>query len=128
MALSSKKVAMDTNMLLAIAQFKVDVFGAVKEKLGAVRFAVPEEVMEELEKIAMQGKNRELEVRIALGEIAKNDVERLDASGGNADKSLIELSKRGFFVATNDGVLRKKIKMLGGKNIYLRQKKLIELE
>jgi rRNA-processing protein FCF1 len=116
-------------MLLAIPQFRVDVFNGVREKLGGnALFFVPESVMGELRSI-WKGSGRDKRiVELVLKVMEKEGVREMKTVAGNADEALIELSKKGFFVASNDRELRKKIKMLGGKNIYLRQKKLIEIE
>lgn len=129
LALCNSKIAFDTNMLLAMIRFRVDVFNAIREKLGSgVLLAVPEKVPQELEKIAERDKKSAMEVKIALGLLEKNGVKKIETLAGNADDALLELSQKGFCIATNDRALRKRIKMLGGKNIYLRKKKLIEIE
>ena len=123
----SNRVVFDTNMLLAVLQFKVDVFGMVEERLGKTQFFVTESVLEELEKIAGQGPKKQKEVAL-VKEILENNAVQTVPGNGNADKDLAELALQGFLVATNDKKLRKRIKMLGGKNIYLKAKKLIEFE
>ncbi len=129
MGLSNSRVVFDTNMLLAVPQFKVDVFSRVREKLGRqTAFFVPKSVLEELQRIAEKGKKYERNVVVVMEAIEKNEVKEIGTVAGNADSALLELSKQGFYVASNDRVLRKKIKMLGGKNIYLRKKKLIKIE
>ncbi len=129
MASSNSKVVFDTNMLLAVVQFKIDVFELVREKFGnRVEFFVTESILKELEEISKKGKKKEKEIRLVKELAEKNKVKVVESSEQRADDALVKLAEQGFFVASNDKVLRKRIKMLSGKNIYLRSKKLIEIE
>jgi len=126
--LSNKKVVLDTNMLLAIPKLKVDVFAGITKKMHEAKFFVAGSVLAELEKIGNESRKRRGEVDIVMEEIGRNNTKELSAGRGNADDDLLELASRGFYVASNDRALRKKIKMLGGKNIYIRASKFIEIE
>ena len=68
------------------------------------------------------------DTRIALEEIRQHKVEKKQVEAGDADSALEEMAKQGFFVASNDAVLRKRIKDFGGKVIYLRQSRFLEIE
>ena len=128
MALSNSKVVFDTNMLLAITQFKTDVVGQVKELLGQnAKLFVTGNVMKELEVIASERIKQEKDIKIIKEILEKNGVNTVEVAG-NTDDGLLELAGRDFLVATNDKALRKRIKSIGRKIIYLRKKKLIELE
>ena len=129
MALSNSKVVVDTNMLLAITQFKVDVFSLIKEKLGGkTEFFATKGILEELNKISKEGEKQRREIELVKELMEKNKVELTAVDVKNTDDGLVELSKKGFYVASNDKALRKRIKSLGGQNIYLRRKKLVEIE
>ncbi len=128
MALSNSKIVFDTNMLLAITQFKTDVVGQVKELLGQnAKLFVTGNVMKELEVIASERIKQEKDIKIIKEILEKNGVNVVEVAG-NTDDGLLELAGRDFLVATNDKALRKRIKSIGRKIIYLRKKKLIELE
>ena len=128
MALSNSKIVFDTNMLLAITQFKTDVVGQVKELLGQnAKLFVTGNVMKELEVIASERIKQEKDIKIIKEILKKNGVNVVEVAG-NTDDGLLELAGRDFLVATNDKALRKRIKSIGRKIIYLRKKKLIELE
>ena len=119
----------DTNMLLAITQFKVGVFSQIREKLGRKTvFFVTKGILGELNKIGEKGAKQKREIELLKGLMKKNTVELVAAEAGNTDDGLLGLSEKGFYVASNDKALRKRIKSLGGKNIYLRRKKLVEIE
>ena len=125
MALSCK-VALDTNMLLYITAHRVDVFEELKKMFANVEFIVPQSVISELERIRRANKTRAKQVNVAMKLMELNDVKVLELSN-DADKDLLELAKQGIMVATNDKELKKLIKGFGGKVIYLRKKKLLEV-
>ncbi len=129
MALSNSRVVLDTNMLLAITQFKVDVFSLIREKLGRkTGFFVTKGILEELNKISEKGEKQRREIELVKELMEKNNVKLAAADAENTDDGLLGLSEKGFYVASNDKALRKRIKSLGRKNIYLRRKKLVEIE
>jgi len=123
------RIAFDTNMLLAIGQLKVDVFSMVEKKFGKeTELAIPKQVLQELEGFKTGNERMKKDTEIALEEIERHNVEKRQVEAGNADSALAEMSKQGFFVASNDAVLRKRIKGFGGKVIYLRQSRFLEIE
>ncbi|MFA4855756.1 MAG: PIN domain-containing protein [archaeon] len=128
--LQNERVALDTNMLLAIRQLKVDVFSEVEKMFGKkVEFAVPEQVLAELKGLALaEGKEMGKSVAIALAEIGGHCVEKKLVEAPDADAALAKMAKQGFVVASNDAGLRKRIKGFGGKVMYLRQSRFLELE
>ena len=90
--------------------------------------AIPKQVLEELEKFKTGNETMKKDTGIALEEIKKHKVEKMQIEAGNADNALEEMAKQGFYVASNDAVLRKRIKGFGGKVIYLRQSRFLEIE
>jgi rRNA-processing protein FCF1 len=130
MALPSKTkiIALDTNMLMAIEQFKVDVFRQAKEMEGRVKFVVPVQVDQELKKLSKKSKTLAKRVRIAQELMKKHAVKRKRIAARNADQALIKLAREGVIVATNDKELKKEVKKAKGSIMFLRKKKLIERE
>ena len=123
------RIAFDTNMLLAIGQLKVDVFSEVEKKFGKeTELAIPKQVLQELESFKTGNERMKRNAGIALEEIEAHNVEKKQVEAGDADSALAEMAKQGFFVASNDAVLRKRIKGFGGKVIYLRQSRFLEIE
>ena len=116
-------------MLLAIPRFRVDLFQQLKTEFGTrVEFFVPESVIQELEFFSKKGLKGKIEYRIIKEVMEKNFVKIVDAKAKEADLALLELSQQGFYIASNDKELRKKIKTVRGKNIYLKRKRFIEIE
>ena len=116
------KVALDTNMVLAVEQFKVDIFEGIDTLVGKAEFVVPIQVKREIE---MLSEKKVAGLALGLLEEKKIGIESVEAD--NADKALEMMAQSGHIVATNDRELRKKIKSFGGKIIYLRKKKTLEM-
>lgn len=123
-------IAMDSSMLLAIEEFKTDVFDEIKKMFGEkkVSFCITESVEKELNELEKKNKRRKRQVSIAKELLEKNDVKVIKTNALKADDSLLEIAGIGVIVASNDKELRKRIKAFGRKNIYLRKKKFIEIE
>jgi hypothetical protein len=120
------KALVDTNMLLAIAQFKVDVLGELR-KLGYAP-VVLSCVKGEIEKISKgKGKDaRAAKTALILLERKKAEVAEKE---GPTDRALLEVAKeKGWAVATNDLALIKRLKAAEIPVIRLRQRKLLVLE
>jgi rRNA-processing protein FCF1 len=116
-------------MLLAIRQLKVDVFSGARAIFGKnVEFAVSEQVLGELNRLAPEGREMGKDVAVALGEIRGHCVKTVPVDAPDADAALAIMAGQGFVVASNDAALRKRIKGFGGKVMYLRQSRFLELE
>src|SRR3989344_3511397 len=123
-----KTIAFDTNMILAAAQFKTDVFAQAREIFGKkIVFAVPEKVFEELENLGKKNSKMKKTVSLALEIMKKNKIKKIKSQGENTDASLEKLAAQGLIIATNDKILRKKIKAFGS-HIYLKQNRIIAVE
>ena len=106
----------------------MDVFEQISRELGKSQFFVIEPVQKELLRLSKQGKKLGLQAAIADRLIKLNHAKILKVSEKNADTALEELGKKGYFIATNDKELRKKIKQKNGRIIFIKQKKLIEVD
>ena len=124
----NKVVAFDTNMLLAFAQFKTDIFSQAKGLFGEkVDFVVPKMVLVELRSLARKSKKMEKDVELVFGIIKKNNVMEIDEKAQNTDEFLEKLAAKGIIIATNDRALRKKIKVFGS-HIFLKKKRFLAFE
>ena len=125
---SKPRIAFDANMLLAIAQHKIDVFSEAEKMFGKeAEYVVPEKVFFELKSLAEKNSKMKKDVEIGLNELKRHDVKVVEVAANNADEALANMAQEGYFVATNDASLRKRIKGFGGKVIYLRQLRFFEL-
>jgi len=123
------KIALDTNFLLSVSELRKDLIEEIRKEFGSrAEIIVPEAVMKEIQKLKDRDKSTAKKCRIALELIKKKKIKILKGKKENADKELIELGSKGFIIATNDSGLKKEIRMLGGKNLFLRKKALIEIQ
>ena len=120
------KIVFDTNMLLAINEFKVDIFTQIREKFGNVEFGAPAQVFEELSQLSKSSKKAQIGAKIANQLIKKNKVKRLKINAKDADSALLKLSPKNI-IASNDKELKKEIIRKNGRVIFLRQKKFVDI-
>ena len=120
---SKRVVALDTNMLLSIEQFKVDVLSQIQEMEGRISFVLPGQVWKELQGLKKESKTLAKRVKIAEELIKKRKVKKVRVLGRNADQALVNLAKKGVMVATNDKALKKEVKKVNGNIIFLRKKR-----
>jgi rRNA-processing protein FCF1 len=123
-----KVIALDTNMLLSIEQFKVDALGQMKALEGKASFVLPYQVWHELQGLKKQSKTLERRAKIAEEVVRKRKVKKVRVLAANADKALVKLAEKGAIVATNDRELKKEVKKVNGSIMFLRQKRFIVKE
>jgi len=120
------KILLDTNFLLAPAQFKTDIFELLRnDELYTLDLCI-----KEMEKLAKgKGKNAAA-AKVALELLEKNNVKILKTGKKkNADAAIIDTAKAGnYAVATNDKKLIKSLKSYRIKIIRLKQKKQLTYE
>ena len=114
-------VVFDTNFLIDLTRYRVEF--SLEEKTELI---VTTSVLNELKTIASKRTKESKYASLALKWVKENKIKILKLKG-KADEDLVSLAKKGFIVATNDRALRKKIKMLRGKTIYLRSRKKIAI-
>ena len=125
-----KQIILDTNFLLAAYQFKVDIISEIHRICNfPYRILVLERTLDELENISKtaKGKNREA-IKWALAIIKKNQIKTLktqkkESAQAHVDSLLLEKSREGLIIATQDKLLKKQLESQGGQFIILRQKK-----
>lgn len=116
-----KRVILDTNFLIDLVRFNIGL-----EEIGKLlnerhEILTISSVIGELEKI--NSKN----AKIALRLIEMEKINVLKTGERSADRAILNMADRNTIVATNDIELRKKLKKLGIKTIYLRAKKTLEM-
>ena len=125
-----KKVLLDTNFLLLFVQQRMDVFSLVEEVLDdKTEFYIPDVCMDELKSLC-SGKGKDaIAARVALQLLKRRNVKAIRVEKENCDDALMSVGMRKrMIVATNDKKLRKRLKDLGLKTIYLRSKKYLEVD
>lgn len=124
---SVNRIALDTSILLDAIKFKIDVFTEIKNKVGAVEFVVPIQVIGELDEISKRDEKKKRQIMLIKEIMEKNDVKEVVCGGKNADDALEKLSSEAI-IATNDKTLRKRIKNINNKIIFLRKQKYVDME
>lgn len=114
-----KRIILDTNFLLAIGQFNIDIFSEL-ERICDFPYSiyVLDKTVDELNRIA-SGKKDKASAKLVL-DIIKDRVKILKTKKGYADDLLVDLAGKDTVIATQDKGLKKRIKT---KIITMRQKK-----
>ncbi|ADT84984.1 type II toxin-antitoxin system VapC family toxin [Thermococcus barophilus] len=126
-------VVPDTNFLLIPGQFGVDIIGELNRILD-VKFeiVVPNIVLDELNVIEGKAKGKDLmAVRMAKKLAERFKVVEIGKFGEKpTDEQIFEFAVKNsnIVVCTNDKLLKKKLRERGIPVVYLRQKKILELE
>jgi rRNA-processing protein FCF1 len=120
------KIIIDTNFLLVPEQFKVDIFTEIKNALGDVEFYIIDKTLDELQKIIDNGGKDKIAAKIGLELVKRKKLNEL-TSTSYVDDAIVEVCKQDpkFMVATNDVVLKRKLRKINIKTIELKQKKYI---
>jgi len=114
------RVMLDTNFIMDCFRYHVDMSGLFDLYPGARLSTIPQ-VISELERLAARRGIHSRYARVALSLI--EGIEVVESPKGRADDALLELAGKDSLVATNDELLRAKIRKKGMKTIYLRAKK-----
>ncbi|MDD3159941.1 MAG: hypothetical protein PHQ98_03170 [Candidatus ainarchaeum sp.] len=119
------KVLLDTNFLLTMIRYKLHAFEEIKSKMP-VKFYVLSGVMDELHYLSKDKKIAK-ELKLVEQVLLVNKVELIKSTTENVDKELIQKSNE-YLIATNDKELRKKIREIGGKTIFIRKMAFVEID
>jgi rRNA-processing protein FCF1 len=119
------KVVFDTSFLVNAVKFKLDFR---KELRGYELLLIPT-VADELSELS-QGLGADAKhAKVALGLVKDfGTVFEPNKYAGDADGALLQLSRQGYVVATQDMPLRAAIRSAGGKVAYIRGRKKIVVE
>lgn len=106
-----KRIILDTNFLLAINQFKIDVFSEL-ERICDFPYSVCilDKTIDELNKIIIEQKGKDKEAAKLALEIIKGKVEVLETKKGYVDDILVGLAGKDTLIATQDQELKRRVK------------------
>lgn len=109
-------------------QFNIDIFDEisriVEENYELITLSC---IVNELKKIIKSKGKDAVAAKIALELIDKKNVKVISTDEKKVDNAIIKLADENTIIATNDRVLRKKIKDKNFKVLYLRSKKHLEM-
>jgi rRNA-processing protein FCF1 len=120
-----KQIIIDTNALMAIAEFKIDIFSEL-ERVCDFNYDlfILEGIVKELNKIMEEQRGKyKRAAKLALSIIKAKGIKKI-ASTGYVDDDLVILSQKGSLVLTQDFPLKKR---LTKPYLTIRQKKKVIL-
>ena len=122
-----KKVILDSNAILMLFEFSIDLRSELTRLLGKYEVIIPEPIIEELIFLSENGKGKQkIMSKASLKLIKEYKIVKIEAK--NPDESVYLLAKNtNGVVVTNDVDLRKKLKKEKIPVIFLRAKKRLEL-
>jgi rRNA-processing protein FCF1 len=118
-----KQIVLDTNFLLIPAQLGIDIYAKIEELMHEpYELCIVERTYKELDYIANKdGQKVKRAVKLALDIIKTKNIKTVSCDQEiGVDDQLVELSKKGYIVATQDVPLKR---LLVSGHIELRQKK-----
>lgn len=116
------KFLLDTNFLMAVGQFKIDVFEQLSE-FGRPEIYTLDLVVEELEKLKAGKGRKSRSAKLALNLIEQKDIRVLKSRESLADDELVRQARMGYTVCTQDRELLERLKKKGFPAIRIIQKK-----
>ena len=124
-----RKIILDTNFLMAVFQFKVDIFSEIERICDFnYRLVVLEGSVRELEHLAKTAKGKSKRAALlALRMIESKNIEVRKSEGKYVDSFMLEFADKDTIVATQDMALKRKLTEKGISLIILRQKKYLQL-
>ena len=122
-----KRIILDTNALLAITQFKLDIFSTLERQIDdKYALFVLDKIQKELEKLIKESRLSEKKAaKLALALITHKNVEviKTPENGLTVDEELLRM--KGYAVLTQDAELKRQLKEQGIEVLTIRQKKKI---
>jgi len=125
-------VILDSNFLFVPLQFRIDIFDEIEKIVGGkTELTVLSTTLEELKKLVKRGKDKVSRQATFALEIAKRckvlKVKRLPKESN--DDVIVKIAKKFQCpVATNDRMLKRRLRNMGVAVIYVREKSRLEME
>lgn len=121
-----RKIFLDTNFLMDFIKFRLEFEKFLEIFEEPIELFVLSSSIKELEKIASSKGKSGNWAKLALEIIKLRKINVLEAKE-EPDKAFLTIADKNTIIATNDSKLRKKLRDLGIKTIYLRGKKKLEV-
>ncbi len=117
------KIIMDTNFLIDMFRFNVD----AKSELAGKELFTLDAVVHEVEKLVVSNKKEAVLGNLAL-KFMETNCKVLKSTQKETDESLVDYSMDVYIIATHDRILKGKIKDVGGRVAFIRQKNHVVIE
>jgi len=120
-----KEVILDTNFLMAVSQFKVDIFSELKRICDfPYELFIIDKTINELESIIEEQKGKhKAAAKLALAIIKNKKIKKIKTKEGTVDGLILGIADKDTVVATQDMELKRKLRKKRVSLIVLRQKK-----
>ena len=106
-----KRVIIDTNALMAISQAKIDIFGEIDKVMTfPYTAAILQGTIKELQQIQDTGSGKDKRAaKLALAILQAKKIAYVSGSPTSVDDALVECSRKGNLVLTQDTALKKRL-------------------
>ena len=122
-------VILDTNALMMLFEFSIDLESELNRLLGSYCIFVPTTVLDELKFLSEKGNGKQKRIAKSALALSKNYKCMQTDLNESVDDSLISIAKeKNGIILTNDRELRKKLKEMDLKVIFLRAKKKLSMQ
>ena len=123
-----KRIILDTNFLTIPVQFNLDIFEEIDRIMEEeYELFTTDGIIQELKKLTESKGKDAVAARIGLELIKRKHIKIIETKRNDTDKAMVELADKNTIIATNDKLLRKKLKNKNLKSIYLRGKKYLTM-
>ena len=122
-----KKVLPDTSFLVSCVEFKIDWEKELARILDETfQILILDKVLREIDTVIEKGGRQRRHAKLAKEIIKRRKYKVKKTEKGHTDDILLGLAN-GFLVATQDTILRRRLKEKGKEHIIIRQKKYLKL-
>ena len=124
------KIILDTNFLMAIAQFRIDIFSEI-DRIADFRYDIfiLDKTIDELNNIIKTQKGKDkMAASLALQLINAKSIKQIKTKEGKTDDLIVENASKDTVIATQDKELKRRVKLKSAGIICIRQKKYLEID
>ena len=126
---SERIVILDSNAVMMLFEFSINLDNEITYLVENSRILVPQPVIDELKYLSLYGKGKKKKIaKPSLDLIRKYAILDIDNDLIGDDAILYLAKKHNAFVVTNDKKLRKRLKDISLRTIFLRSKNHLVLE
>jgi rRNA-processing protein FCF1 len=123
-----KRVILDSNAILMLFEFSIDLESELTRLLGRYKIIIPKPIFDELIFLSKEGKGqKKVNAKASLNLVERYEI--IDINAKDADESVLLLAKKtDGIVVTNDRELKKRLKENSISVVYLRGKQKLVID
>lgn len=124
-----KKIIVDSNALMMVFEFNIDLEGELDRLLGKYQILIPKNIVDELNLLSQKGRGKKKQLaKAALKLLQRYDIVDVDSNLDVDDAVILAAERYDGIVVTNDRELRKRLKDKSIPRICLRGKQQLMFE